>query len=108
MLDSDYPSPELYDPGDYFADPEFVVLRDSISANLAAMKRGLSIYRMYRSSHWDEQLFWDRLTAAVRAGEFDAYLRRAKPGQLPDVYALWLPHFESGRFDHLIREWAKV
>lgn len=89
-------------------DPDFVALRQSICKNLRALQHGLPVVSMFRQGGWDEGLFWDRLGEEIRKGAFNGFLRRWDGNLQPDLWALCRPHFESGRFDHLIRVWAQT
>jgi len=89
-------------------EPAFFALRESILRNLLALQRGDGAIRQpYRLYPWDERRFWDRLAAEVHAGSFKGFLRRSRTNQLPEFCALLQPHVESGRFDHVIRAWAR-
>ena len=91
-------------------DIDFCLLRERIAEEFRARQTGHppANWGFLRTGNWDEGAFWSAFKRAMRRGEFDPFIYRTGPEQIACFWADCFEHTRAGRFDHLIRAWARA
>ena len=90
-------------------DIDFCLVRERIASRFHARQTGVlqSDLADFRFGDWDERAFWASFREALGRGEFDPFIYRSGPDQMACFWADCHRHTLAGRFDHLIRAWAR-